>query len=120
LKVVTQSDTLLFDIEIADDRDKRAQGLMFRYKMEPNQGMIFVFDTSEILSFWMKNTFISLDMLFINEDFEIIQIHENAFPLSEEPIRSNYPAKYVLEILGGVSARKGINVGDVVRLVADN
>ena len=119
LKIITQNDTLFFDVELADNHDKRTQGLMFRYSMEANQGMFFIFDFSDIQSFWMRNTFISLDMLFINEDFEIIQIHENAFPLSEEPILSNYPAKYVLEILGGVSMRKGIRVGDVVRLIID-
>jgi hypothetical protein len=103
-----------FEIEYAISDAKRVQGLMFRYKMEPNQGMLFFFDDEDYQTFWMKNTYLSLDMIFINSEFEIVYIHENAFPLSETQIVGEVPAKYVLEILGGASRRLGINVGDKV------
>ena len=112
--LIGENDTLYFDIEIADTPHKRNQGLMFRYKMEPNQGMLFVFDYPEIQSFWMRNTYISLDIIFIDEHFQIVQIHSNAFPLCEEPIFSDVPVRYVLELLGGVTERFGISVGGVV------
>jgi len=115
LKIVNAvNDTLFFDIEIADDHVSRMRGLMFRYSMERDQGMLFIFDFPDIQSFWMQNTFISLDMLFIDDDYRIVHIHENAFPLCEEPIFSTFPVRYVLEILGGVSQKLGIQVGDVV------
>jgi len=118
LRIITaENDTLFFDIEIADTPHKRNQGLMFRYSMEPNQGMLFVFDYPDIQSFWMRNTYISLDIIFIDEHFRIVYIHENAFPLCEEPIFYNQPTKYVLELLGGVAERKGIGVGDEVGIM---
>ena len=105
---------IIFDVELAEDDFKRARGLMFRYSLEPNQGMFFLFDYQTTQSFWMRNTYLSLDMLFIDENFMIVDIHENAFPLSEELIESKVPAKYVLEILGGKSKSLKINIGDRV------
>ena len=113
-------DEIIFDVEIADDLWKRAQGLMFRYKLEANQGMFFIFDFQEQQSFWMKNTYLSLDMIFVDEDFIIVDIHPNAFPLSEEPIISEQPAMYVLEVLGGTARRMNIKVGDRVELRIKN
>ena len=107
----SDGEELNFDVELADEPHKQAQGLMFRYKLEPNQGMFFIFKNNEQQSFWMKNTYLSLDIIFIDENFTIVQIHENAFPLSEEPILSDYPAKYVLEVLGGTAKQQSINVG---------
>jgi hypothetical protein len=103
-----------FDVELARDHQKRVQGLMHRYKMEPHQGMLFVFDYEDHQSFWMKDTYLSLDMLFIDEQFQIVEIYENAFPLCEIPILSERPAMYVLEILGGLSKKHGVAVGDMV------
>jgi len=117
IKIFTNDKEILFDVELASEPLKRMQGLMFRYKMEPNQGMFFTFEVIEPQSFWMKNTYLSLDMIFIDENFKIVQIHENAFPLREDHILSDFPAKYVLEILGGVSKKSGVEVGNIVQLI---
>ncbi|MCL2063431.1 MAG: DUF192 domain-containing protein [Candidatus Cloacimonetes bacterium] len=110
----SQQDEIIFDVELAEDIWQRSQGLMFRYRLESNQGMFFIFDFTDYQSFWMRNTYLSLDMIFIDENFLIVDIHENAFPLSEDAIISSHPAMYVLEVLGGTSKKKGINVGDSV------
>jgi len=118
LKIISQTgEEQFWDIELADTDAKRVMGLMNRYTMEPQQGMLFIFDYEEIQTFWMKNTYLSLDMLFISADFRIVQIHENAFPLHEDLISSNVRAKYVLEILGGMASKSGISVGDVVEIM---
>ena len=116
LRIVSEQNEIVFEVELADTPARRVQGLMFRYKMEPNQGMFFIFDHEEPQSFWMKNTYLSLDMIFIDENFQIVQIYENAFPLKEEPIVSDYPARYVLEILGGTAKMVGIEIGNSVEL----
>jgi hypothetical protein len=110
----SSGDEIEFDVEYAIDYAKRAQGLMWRYRMEPNQGMLFFFEYEDYQTFWMKNTYLSLDMIFINSEFEIVYIHENAFPLDETQITGAVPARYVLEVLGGTSHRIGIGVGDRV------
>jgi len=106
-----------FDIEIADTEVKRVKGLMNRYKMDATEGMFFIFEREDVQTFWMKNTYLSLDMLFISGDYSIVDIHENAFPLSESLITSEARARYVLELLGGTVKKKNINIGDVVELV---
>jgi hypothetical protein len=103
---------IIFDVEIADTETKRMHGLMDRYTLEANQGMLFIFDRADFQSFWMKNTYISLDIIFIDEEYLINQIYENAFPLCEKPIIGDYRSIYVLEILGGLSTRLSIKVGD--------
>ena len=90
-----------FDIELATTDYKRQTGMMYRTEMKPKQGMLFVFDKAEPRSFYMKNTPLSLDILFINEAKEIFQIVEKALPYSLENINSEAPAKYVLELLSG-------------------
>ena len=115
LKIINSNqEEFEFDVELANDEYKRERGLMYRYKLEANQGMLFIFDFTEIRSFWMKNTYISLDMIFIDESFCIVDIHQNAFPLSEESIVSKEPAKYVFEIRGGTTKMMNINIGDRV------
>ena len=106
-----------FAVEIAQTEYERVRGLMYRYRLEQNQGMFFIFDSMAPQSFWMKNTYISLDMLFIDEEMNIVYIHENAFPLSEEAIHCEVPVRYVLEILGGISKKFNIVIGDKVSLV---
>ena len=114
--IYTAEKELTFDVEIAAVPAKRIQGLMFRYSMEPNQGMFFIFDHMDLQTFWMKNTYLSLDMIFIDADYNIVQIHENAFPLKEDPITSDVPAMYVFEVLGGTTKKEGIEVGNRVEL----
>lgn len=90
-----------FDIELATTDYERQTGMMYRTEMQPNQGMLFVFEKAEPKSFYMKNTPLSLDILFVDEAKEIFQIVEKALPNSLENINSEAPAKYVLELLGG-------------------
>lgn len=107
------NDTLgVIDIEIADDDAQRQQGLMYRTKMKDNQGMLFVFDKSELQNFWMKNTIISLDIIYVDEDFNIVTIHRNTEPYSESQIPSFKKAKYVVEVNAGYCSRHQINEGD--------
>ena len=100
--------------EIADDNDERATGLMFREKLNENEGMLFVFESEGYQTFWMKNTLIPLDMIFIGNDFKIVDI-KNAKPCKENPCalyKSSKPSRYVLEVNSGFSARNNIKTGD--------
>lgn len=104
----------LIDIQIADDDTERSTGLMFRDKMEENQGMLFIFPIQTYQSFWMKNTIIPLDIIFVTSDFEIIKIHKNTTPYSEESYPSLKPAMYVVEVIGGFTDKYNINEGDKI------
>jgi uncharacterized membrane protein (UPF0127 family) len=101
-----------FKILVADNDDKRSQGLMNISEMPDWAGMLFVFPSVVEVSFWMKNTLIPLDMIFIDEHGEVLKVHENAEPHDLTSIRSDHPVKYVLEINGGLSASLGIEAGD--------
>ena len=117
LKIINSAEQeIIFDVELANTDYKRERGLMYRRNMAENQGMFFDFPHSEIRSFWMKNTYLSLDLIFIDEHWNIVDIHENAFPLREDPILSKEPAKYVFEVLGGICQKMHIGVGDRVVL----
>lgn len=100
-----------FFVEIANDPDSRAQGLMYRETLARTAGMLFVYDTPAQLGFWMRNTLIPLDLLFVDERGRIIHIHHNAQPLDETVIYSNGLATAVLEINGGMAAQFGIGPG---------
>lgn len=105
-------------VEIADDKEERNKGLMFRNYLNENSGMLFIFDEENYQTFWMKNTLIPLDMLFINENFKIVDI-KNAVPCKEEPCvlyESSKPAKYVLEVNGNFTRSKNIKIGDKIIL----
>lgn len=100
--------------EIADDNEERMRGLMFREKLNEDEGMFLVFDDEEDLTFWMKNTLIPLDMIFIDENLKIVDV-KYAVPCKEEPCalyRSSKPAKYVLEVNGNFTGRNNISIGD--------
>lgn len=114
LHIVTQNARFAFSVEIADTPDKRSKGLMFRQSMAEDAGMLFTFERDQVASFWMKNTEIPLDMLFISRDGRIADMHRNAQPHSLRSIRSKVPVFAVLEINGGLAARLGIRVGDRV------
>lgn len=103
-----------FDIELAMTPAQQAQGLMFREVMAADAGMLFVYDRVQLASFWMKNTLIPLDMLFIGADGRIVNIHERAVPQSLDSVNSAGPVKAILELNGGMSARLGIRAGDRV------
>jgi hypothetical protein len=102
------------DIEIADNDYERQLGLMNRQSMEEMQGMLFIFPDERFQSFWMMNTLFSLDMLFINSNKEIVTIHKNTIPLSEQSYPSSAPAIYVLEVNAGFCERHNIKSGDKI------
>ncbi|MTI17572.1 DUF192 domain-containing protein [Rhodobacteraceae bacterium RKSG542] len=108
--------TSSFTVEIAEDRDSRAQGLMHREEMAADHGMLFVFDLPSEQVFWMKNTPLSLDIIFISKDQRIIHIAENTTPFSLDAIPSHGKALYVLEVLGGTAEKLGISKGDSVTI----
>lgn len=101
-------------IEIADNEQETTQGLMYRRAMPDSCGMLFIFPNSEPRNFWMKNTYIPLDILFLGDSKKIITIQANRTPFSEEQIPSFENAKYVLEVNAGYCQRKGIKKGDLV------
>lgn len=102
------------DIEIADNEYETQTGLMYRTSMENNQGMLFIFPDSQPRSFYMKNTKIPLDIIYIDEDKAIVSFQKNAQPLNEASLPSNAPAKYVLEINAGLTDVWGLKVGDKI------
>lgn len=111
---------LRFKVELAETQAQQAQGLMFRRQMPPDAGMLFIYSKPQVAAFWMKNTFIPLDMLFIAADGRIVHIHPNATPQSEATITTPQIVKAVMEINGGLAARLGVRVGDIVRHAAFN
>lgn len=101
-------------VEIAQTEEQRSRGLMFRDILPPFTGMIFIFDKADYHTFWMKNTYIPLDMIFIDSELKIAGIVENAEPLSLTPRTINKKSKYVLEVRGGFCSRYGIEAGNKV------
>ncbi len=109
-----------FAVEIADDDEERSKGLMYREKLAKNQGMLFIFPKEEPRTFWMKNTLISLDMIFADREGNIVSIQKQAKPCGTQPVCPLYesykPAKYVLEINGGLAAKLKLKVGEKIVL----
>jgi hypothetical protein len=102
------------DLEIADNEYERQLGLMNRKEMKENEGMLFIFPRQDYQSFWMRNTLISLDIMFVNDQKEIITIHKNTKILSETSYPSSAPSIYVVETLAGFADRHNIQVGDKI------
>ena len=98
-------------LEVAATPAERERGLMYRRSLAEGRGMLFVFDADGNQSFWMKNTLIPLDLLFIARDGTVVGIHANATPLSTANIAVGKPSRYVLEVPGGWAARHGISAG---------
>ena len=115
LEVVTHGGVRHFIVEVADNGAARERGLMFRRRLAGDRGMLFDFKTPQPVAFWMKNTLIPLDMLFIAPDGRIISIARNATPMSEAPISSGGAVLGVLEIRGGRADEIGAKSGDRVR-----
>lgn len=112
--VIIGSDTVLADV--ADTPERREEGLMFRTELPDGEGMLFVFEQEETLSFWMRNTFIALDIAFLDETMEIVDI-QAMDPQDEEMTESAVPARFALEVRQGWFEEQGIGVGDQVRVV---
>lgn len=110
----TGGSTYKFSAEIADSAEERSQGLMFREHMAANEGMLFLYPAEKPVAFWMKNTPLPLDMIFIGENGRIVHVAAMARPFDTSPISSQEPAKAVLEILGGSANQLGIKPGDLV------
>lgn len=104
-----------FTVEVARTPEEQATGLMNRTSLAPDRGMIFPFEQPRLASFWMKNTLIPLDIIFIRADGSIANIEANTVPLSLDPVLSAEPVGTVLEIAGGRSAELGIKPGDTVK-----
>ncbi len=111
LSVETPRGTISFEVELAQTDEQRMRGLMFRKSMPRNAGMLFSFDDDTMISMWMKNTFIPLDMVFLNAVGTIVSIHEGAVPHSLAVISSKVPAKFVLELNAGVVDEVRLEVG---------
>lgn len=104
-------------IEIADNDEDRAQGMMYRSEMADSLGMLFVFERPKKQSFWMKNTPLSLDIMYVDADRVIESLYKNTTPYSTSKIPSANEAKYVVEVTGGFTDRYEINVGDIIGYV---
>lgn len=102
------------DLEIADNDYERQLGLMNRKEMKENEGMLFIFPRQDYQSFWMRNTLISLDMIFVNQQKKIITIHKNTKTLSDQSYPSSEPSMYVVEVLAGFTDKHNIQVGDKI------
>jgi uncharacterized protein len=115
LEIATSTGRHMFQVEIANNDASREHGLMDRRYMAADHGMLFEFDRDEPVAFWMKNTYIPLDMIFIAPSGVVTHIAANAEPLSERVVPSGGPAIAVLELDGGEAASIGLKVGDKVR-----
>jgi len=112
LAIETASGRHEFRIEIARRPKQQAQGLMFRRSLAPDAGMLFIYRSAAPASMWMKNTYIPLDLLFIDRTGRIVGFHQRAVPQSLEVITSKQPVIAVLEVNAGTAARLGIKAGD--------
>jgi uncharacterized protein len=114
--IVTKTgEAVVFHVEVADNPAKRAMGLQYRRELGRDRGMIFLFPSEASQSFWMKNTPIALDMIFINRDRRIAGIVEQTVPFSLDSRSVGVPSQFVLEINGGLARQHGIQSGDEVR-----
>ena len=117
--IYTTNSEIMVNVDVADTSQKQSQGLMFRENMKWNHGMLFIFDNETILSFWMKDTLIPLDMIFVDKTFRIIHIVDNALPCTIEPCpgySSEKPVKYVLEVNAGFVETNDIEAGDFISM----
>ncbi len=115
LEIITSSGTHLFSVEVMRTDETRARGLMYRRYMAPDRGMLFDFKREASVAMWMKNTYLSLDMVFIDKACLVINVAENTEPLSERIIPSVGPVVSVLELNAGTAQRIGLKVGDHLR-----
>ena len=114
VEIVTKTGVHPFAVELATNDAERSRGLMFRKELPEGQGMLFDFEREQPVSFWMHNTYISLDMIFIRGDGRILSIAENTEPLSDRLVPSGGPVRAVLEVIAGTAVKLGIAPGDRV------
>ncbi len=114
LEIASKTGVHAFAVEIVDNDADRAKGLMYRRELPEGRGMLFDFQREQDVSFWMRNTYISLDIIFIRGDGRILRIAANTEPLSERMIPSGGPVRGVLEVIAGTARKLGIAPGDRV------
>ena len=114
LEIVTKNGVQVFSVEMATTEEEKQTGLMYRKELPDGKGMLFDFNPEQEISMWMKNTYVSLDMIFIRADGRILRIAENTEPLSTKIISSRGPARAVLEVVAGTAQKYGIRPGDRV------
>jgi len=108
---------VVLTVEIAAKDSERQKGLMFRKRIGDDEGMIFLFSTERYNSFWMHNTLIPLDMFFIDSEWNVVGVVENATPLTDDPRRVDKMSRYVLEVKAGFAARHGLGAGARVKFM---
>ncbi|MCK1396015.1 DUF192 domain-containing protein [Bradyrhizobium sp. 1] len=114
LEIVTKNGVQVFSVEIATTEQEKQTGLMYRKELADGKGMLFDFNPEQEVSMWMKNTYVSLDMIFIRADGRILRVAENTEPLSTKIVSSRGPARAVLEVVAGTAQKYGIRAGDRV------
>jgi len=114
LTIVTATGEHMFEVEVVDTPQTRAMGLMFRQEVPQDTGMLFVFQVVAPVAFWMRNTYVSLDIIFIGDDGRVVNVAENAATLNDTPLPSGGPVEYVLEVAAGTAERIGLEAGDLV------
>jgi len=109
---------VMFKVELAETSAEKTKGLMYRTELPEEHGMLFIFEKDSPRNFWMKNTLIPLDMIFINSELEVVEVKANVPPCKDDPCPSypSEPARYVLEVNGGLAEKKGIKAGSIVTL----
>jgi hypothetical protein len=115
----TRQQITKIEVEVASSPNERSQGLMFRSEMDEDKGMLFLFERMDWQSFWMKNTLIPLDIMFIDDKGVINTIHKNTVPYSERSLPSKQRSQFVVEVVGGYSDRHGIKEGDLIEYKLD-
>ena len=115
LCITSSGKTRAFTVEVARSSPEQAKGMMFRDRLADDRGMLFPFPQAKVASFWMRNTVIPLDIIFIRANGSIESIAENTIPYSTDPIEAGEPVTAVLELRGGLAAELGIAAGDTVR-----
>jgi uncharacterized protein len=114
LTISSKSGPHEFQVEVMHTDEEQARGMMFRRSLAPDRGMLFQFPAPKVAAFWMQNTYVSLDMIFINQDGTIHRIEERAEPLSTRSISAGAPVLAVLEVAAGTATRLGLAPGDRV------
>ena len=114
VEIATRSGVYTFTVEMAVTDEERGRGLMFRKELPEGRGMLFDFKRDQMVSMWMQNTYVPLDMIFIRADGRIARIAENTEPLSEKIVSSGAPVRAVLEVVAGTAKKFGIAPGDKV------
>jgi uncharacterized membrane protein (UPF0127 family) len=110
------TETPKFKMEVVASPEARSKGLMFRRQLDEQGGMLFVFPEQDVHSFWMKNTVLSLDMVFVSADWRVVGILKRVPPMNEEPRRVEQPSQYVLEFQAGTADRIGLVEGATVKV----